>query len=40
MKFGISTGRVFLDSLPEFDSILFEVDFGLFRVWLNHLIDT
>jgi hypothetical protein len=38
-KFGISTRRVFLDSLPEFDSNLFEVGFGLFRVWLNHLID-
>jgi hypothetical protein len=32
-------GEFFLDSLPEFDSDLFEVGFGLFRVWLNHLID-
>jgi hypothetical protein len=29
----------FLDLLQEFDSNLFEFGFGIFRVWLNHVVS-
>jgi hypothetical protein len=29
----------FLNLLQEFDSNSFELGFGIFRVWLNHMIS-